>query len=531
MAKRRQIIEIFAPDEGVKSNVPSTLMPPRSQPFGLNGKMYFGYNQKEYGTSLYATASGATLGHPINFIFEARFPNSNVLQIFTHTGVHRYSAGSDLFVNDGQSFMGTYSDYWDGFMYNDQFFYTNGVDPIQYKSSFSATGTNMNSAVQTSTYSAWGINSLADHLCIYHVFENGTEFSKRVQWTKKGALSPTGTDDFVAGTAGAQDLQDANGEIKTAKPLGAGIAIYAERSIHIQSFVGGDSVYAFDRVVNNMGTPSRRGVVSYKNVNYFVSHDNFHAYYGGNDVDDIGDPVRHIAFGEVNDSAMTNAYVEIDPEQEEVLFHIPTGTSELPNRTWVYRIDNKSWSPLARNYTAYGRFTRVSGLTIGELVGNIGAQNFKYSDAFVRVEALTRLYGDQSGRVVKVDPAVYTISESGTSNAQTFIYDTPDMTGANVVDPESGDKVDFTSNFKRWTQVNFDISGQGSAHILYSTDRGSNFTELPESPVALVNSGTNHTLDIDVSSKLIRYRVLNTGTNEWVAVKYVGAEFVPGSEN
>ena len=528
---RRQVIEIYAPTAGFKSNSPTILMDPRTQPYGLNAKLYYGANQKEYGTSLYATATGAVLGAPINFMFEAKFPNSNTLQIFTHTGVHRYSSGSDLFVVDGQTFNGTYTDYWDGIMYNDQFFYLNGVDPIQYKASFSATGTNMNSAVNTSTYTAWSINALADHLCIYHVYENGTEFFKRVQWTKKGALSPSGTDDFIAGTAGAQDLQDAQGEIKTAKPLGDGIAIYAERSIHIQTFVGGDAVYNFDRAVNGVGTPSRRGVVSYKDVNYFVSHDNFHAYFGGDDVRDIGDQIKAFAFGEINDSAMANAYVEADPEQEEILFHVPTGTSDLPNRTWVYRIDDDSWIPLARNYTANGRFTRVSGLTIGELQGNIGAQNFRYGDAFVKVESLTRLYGDQSGRVVKVDPSVYTLSESGTNASQQFVYDTPDLTGGNYVDPETGNKVDFTSTNKRWTQVNIEMAGQGMASVFFSTDKGSIYTELPESPVTLVNTGTNHIIDIDVTSKYIRYEVVNTGTNEWVAIRYIGAEFIPGSEN
>ena len=532
MPKRRQILEVFAPTLGIKADSPSLIMDPRSQPTGQNGKMFYGCNQKEYGTSVYATGAGSALGAPINFIFEAKYPSSNVLQVFTHTGVNKYTSGSDSFVSDGQVFTGTISDYWSGIMHNDAFVYSNGVDNIQIKSAFAATGITMASATNVTTYKAYTLASFYDHLNLYRTIESGTNYYKRVRWTKKGVLTYTAaTTDFASGTAGAIDLQDCEGEIKTAVPVGAGMAVYAERSVHIQFFVGGDEVYRFEKVISGHGTPSRRGAIAYKGVNYFVSHDNFHAYYGGDDMRDIGDPVRPFAFGDINNSAMASAYIEVDPKEEEVLFHVPTGTASLPNRTWVYRINDNSWSVLHRSYTASGRFTRRTGLTIGELIGPIGAQTWKFGDAFVSVESLTRLYGDQSGRVVKHDPTVYSVSESGTSAAQTFIYETPDYTASAATDPATGDRVDFTGVEKRWTQFNVEMAGNGTANILYSTNKGSTFVELPESPVTLVNSGSHHVLDIDASSKQIRWRITQTGQNEFIGIKYHSTEFIPGSEN
>src|SRR3990167_10090720 len=160
MVKRYKVIEIFAPTLGIKSDVPTLEMDPRAQADGLDSKMYYGVNQKEYGTSIYATGAGAVMtGGMVNFLFEAKFPNGNVLQAFTPTNVNRYTSGTDSFVSDGQAFTGTFSDYWSGVTHNDQFIYNNGVDNIQIKTSVSATGTQMNSAVTPTTYKAWGITT------------------------------------------------------------------------------------------------------------------------------------------------------------------------------------------------------------------------------------------------------------------------------------------------------------------------------------------------------------------------------------
>ena len=132
--------------------------------------------------------------------------------------------------------------------------------------------------------------------------------------------------------------------------------------------------------------------------------------------------------------------------------------------------------------------------------------------------------------MVKVDPTVFTISQSGTTGAQTFILDTPDLTGAESVDPLDKNKVDYTSYEKRWTEIELEIAGTGQAHVLYSTDGGRAFTELPESPVTMSITGEVHFLGVEERSTQIRYRITNTGTTDQIAVTYIKAEFVPGSE-
>jgi len=531
MAKRHQAFEIFAPALGIRADFPTNELPPRAVSTGQDFRIYYGYHQKEYGTSMYATGVGSALGAPINMIQDAKYPTASVLQVLTHANVYRYTAAGDTFVSDGQIFTGTYADFWSSVIHNDAFIYTNGIDPMQIKTSVSVTGTNMASAISPTTYKAWALASLRDHLCLYHTVENGAEHYKRVRWTKKGALVySAGTTDFDSGTAGAIDLQDAEGAIQTAALLGAGAAVYAERSIHVQFWVGGDEIFRFSKTVPGIGTPSRRGVVSHGDANFLLGHTNVYAYYGGDDLRPIGNSIKRLMFSEINDSAIANSYVEFDDRENEVLFHIPTGTSELPDTTWVYRTQDQSWARLKRNYTAGGRFSRKTGLTIGELQGSIGQQTWKFGDAQISLEASVRLYGDQSGRVVKHDITRYTISESGADVNQNYVFETPDHTGTRAKDPEDGSVAEFVTTEQRWQRLQIEATGSGSAAVLYSTNHGLNFTAFDESPITLVNSGTTHTLDMEAVSPMIRFKVTSTGANDPLAISYYKVEFLPGSD-
>lgn len=531
MPKRRFAIEIFAPTLGLRYDAPADLLDPRASPNGLNNRLIYGCNQKEYGTSLYATGSGANLGAPANFIFEAKFPSSNLLQVLTHTAVHKYSSGTDAFTSDGQTFTGTFTDFWSGVMHNDAFIYSNGIDAIQYKPTVASTGTAMQSALSPTTYKAWALASLREHLCLYHTVEDGAEYFKRVRWTNKGLLTySAGTTDFDSGTAGFVDVQDMEGEIKLAVPLGAGMAVYAERSIHQQLWVGGDEIFQFHKSVQGVGTPSRRGVVGHQNINYVFGHDTIYEYYGGDDIRDIGGPIKKELYTILNDSNKNLVFLEYDDQEEELFVYIPTDTDYV-DACFVYRAPDKAWSKLGRTYSAAGKSSRKTGTTIGELQGNIGGQTFTFGEASIRVESSVRLYSDQSGNILKHDKTRYSITDSGTQVPQTFIYETPDLTAHTAEDPYNKNRKDFTSVEARWQQYSVVLEGTCNAHVLYSTNRGQTFTELSGSPVTAAVTGTQHILDVEVMAPLIRFRLTNTTTEGHWCVGYQKVEGIVRAED
>lgn len=531
--KRRRVIEILAPTAGRAHNAPQTIIPVRNQPAGKNGKMYYGVNQKEFGTSFYATGTASGLGVAGNYIFDARFASGNELQLFNATGVYTYSGSLDAFVVDGQTFSGAFTNFWDGVMHDDAFIYTNGIDPIQYKAGVGTTGTNMGSALATNTYKAWGITSYYDHLNLYHTIENGTEEYKRVRWTKKGTLSLTASGDFDSGTAGAADLQDAEGEIKCALHYGPTIAIFAEKSIHSQVWVGGSGVYRFEKVVSGLGTPSRRGAIAVRDVIYFIGENSFYAYYGGDDARDIAKPIQPNCYNGISRDQLEYAWVEYDAIYDEVRFHVPTGDEDYADNCWVLRLENNSWSFQEDLNTAKGETKYTRGIRIGDLIGSIGAQYYSFGSYFVGTDATVSILSDNEGNIVKRDPTVYSVVVSGTSTAQSFQYVTPALVGDRTQmakDPYDNDTVDFTATIKRWQKVNLAMTGAGTADVYYSVDGGASYTKFPESPLTLVSTGTTHQLDLDVSSRMLNLRVSNSAQNEAIGVSYVRVEFIPSRD-
>ena len=535
MSKRDVAIEILSPTQGLHVELGKSFIQPRSTPYCLDANGYYGMVQKEYGTSLFTTttAAGTILGTPPNFIYESLFGSDRVIEIFTHTGMYKYSSGSDVFVSDGQVYTGTYTDFWSGCMHNDEFIYTNNIDTVQVKLAYNSTGTNL-VGVTTAANKATVVVSFANHLNLYNTVESGSACYKRVRWTDVGLLGHTSTD-WTAGTAGFVDLMDMEGNLMTAEKMGnAGVAIYGERSIHVQEWVGGTDVYRFTKMITNVGTPCKRGVVANDITHYFIGRDNIYMYRGGRDLVAIGDAIKAQYIQDISQTNIQYAFIDYVKEDDEVRVYIPVSTDTYPSICYVYKVKDDAWYRLTRPYTCVGKVTNApSGVTIGELVGNIGAQNWKFGDYLVQAGAGLTLLGDQSGRVVKMDKTVYSISNSGTQSAQTFVFDTKDISSIGDIDPLVKDRYNLTSymaNKSRWYEIKVEAKGDGSMYVDYSTDEGQNWVACNPAYVALTPEWAMYAFEIDDASERIMVRIRNSGLNEVVHFRYLKTRFVVGSE-
>ena len=540
MARRDVAIEIIAPTEGLHLELPNSMITPRSTPHVGDCNAYYGMVQKDYGTTLFCTGSGgisSTLGAPVTLLYEAPYPAETTLQLFSESGMYKYSGGLDAFVVDGQSYGGTVTDYWSACMHNNVLIYANKSDLVQYKPAYNSTGTNMG-GVATSSYKAVAVVSFAGHLNLYNVTEGGNDCPKRVRWTKSGLLAYSNSD-WTSGTAGFLDVQDVDGEIMTALGLANdSVVMYGENSIHQQVWVGGGAVYAFTKMITNKGTPSKRGVVANGAVHYMLTDDNIYEYHGGRDLRSIGDPIKSEYVSLVNHSALQYAFIDYIKEDDELRVHVPTGANTHPDKVYICKVkDNYAWYSENRPYTGKGTFTRPSALTIGELTGSLGAQNWKFGDLCVAAGAPVHLRGDKSGRVVKRDKTVYSISESGTAGAQTFVFDTKDISSIGDLDPMINSRASkfeasrYMDSKSRWLKLKVEAKGQGSMHLSYSTDGGDNFTAFDASPITLDASWDMYQLDVDRANPGFMVRVSNSGINEVVHIRYIKLQLVPGGEN
>lgn len=478
--RRTVVIEIFAPTEGMHKEIGESMLTLRATPNVGDCNSFYGAVQKEYGTTLFVT--GTVPNKPI-MIYEANFAAQPVLEVFTNTGMYKLAAGA--FTNDGQVYAGTY---WDVCMHNDAMVYCNGADLVQYKPTYSATGTTMG-GVASDSFKAFAVVSFKEHLNLYHTYESGNECPKRVRWTKVGLLAYA-TADWGTGTAGFVDLQDADGDILTAKALGMGaVAIYAENSIHVQEWVGGSDVYRFTKVLSNVNIPTRSCLAAKGSLHYVLTRDGVYEYRGGNDFVEISGAIKRDFVSVINASNMQSAFLQYTPDDDELRVHVPTGNSTTPDRVYICKLaDSYAWYQADRTYTAHGKYTRQTALTIGELQGNIGAQNWKFGDMELNAGAPTYLLGDfldnsnSAKTVTAVDGAVLDTAQKKFGTASLLLdnaihllihFDGDDA--ATTYTAETGQTVTFEGT----AQLDVDTKKFGSASLLL--DGNSDYVTVPDS--------------------------------------------------
>jgi len=534
MAKRDVAIDIISPTEGLHKELAPSMITPRSTPNALNANAYYGVVQKEYGTTLFSTATGGVSAPArCNYMYEADFPSATILEIFTHTAMLKYSAGT--FASDGQVYSGTFGNFWNACMHNSEMYYVNGgVNLLQYKAAYNSTGTNEAGALSFSSLKAYAVVSFKEHLNAYHTVESGVECPKRVRWTKIGILGHTDTD-WNTGVAGFLDLQNMDGSILTADKIGAGgVAIYAEKSIHLQQWVGGASVYQFDKVVSNVDIPTARCIAVNDGIHYVIMRDGVYEYTGDTTPKKISTSIDDDWQNSIHPTGISNSFIQYIRDVDEVRVYVPDISTTQPNMCFICKVkDNYSWWKDNRPATAHGRSTRATGLTIGDLVGTIGAQNWKFGDMSIAAGAPVYLLANAQNNIVKMDKTVYSVISNSTAGAQTFVFDTKDISSINDVDPLIKDKYGVSSYKQedtRWLKFRAEIMGAGSVSALYSTDAGINWDAFPEGAKTIDNTWKMYTWDVDVAASQFRVRLTNTAQNEAVHVRYERVVFIPGAD-
>ena len=82
-----------------------------------------------------------------------------------------------------------------------------------------------------------------------------------------------------ASRAGFVTLEDSE-EFICGKELQNYYVLYREKSIYNMRFVGGNSVFAFERKVRNTSLLNKKSVVEFDNLHFFIGKDNFYLYDG-----------------------------------------------------------------------------------------------------------------------------------------------------------------------------------------------------------------------------------------------------------
>lgn len=390
---------------------------------------------------------------------------------------------------------------------NDTFVVTNGVDQPQ-KYTGSGTFANLTTTLAAgSITTAEIVFTFKDHLCLMNNTENTADCPQRVSWTNIGSL-----EDWINGTAGYQDLVDDVSWVVSAALLSENEAIvYKERSIVNMTWVGGHTPFRFKTQVLGTGALSKDSIDSGTGEHMIVGPDLTYAYKGGTEIEILDDKIKKTMYGRLNKEYANRIFVIYIEEDDELQIWIPTDTA-YPDEVWCTNVIDEIWYVKARTMTCAGYYQEQSTFTIGDLIGTIGDQNWKFGDTITKAYAPITLCGNNSGYVYKLDKT--TLDNGGT--AVTNEFQTPDF-----VLPDSAD---YMNRFMRVNQLIYEASGQ-SVSTYYSTDSGSSWSPTQGAGGQTVSLASTHAFyqqDFDVTSRKIRFKFLNTTVSSGFNLRYYG---------
>ena len=412
-----------------------------------------------------------------------------------------------------RGFTGTEDNRFSTTTMNDTFILTNGLDQPQKitESAGVLTVTSLATTLATGTITTSElVMSFKDHLLLMSNTENAADTPQRVTWGNIGAL-----EDFVTGTAGYQDLVDDESFIIAAERLGENaVAIYKERSIVMMEWVGGHTPYRFTTMVYGTGCVSKEGVTDIGGEHIILGPDAVISYRGGTNIDVMDDSIRDTMYSNINKTQIGRSFVLYIEEDNEVQVWVPT-LNDDPDEVWCYNTIRKSWYIKDRRMLGFGYYQRASSLTIGDLIGTIGEQDWRFGDALTKADAPITLIGDNGGKV-------YSLDKNTLDNGATAIvneFQTPDF-----VLP---DTPEYMNRFMRVPQLIFEAKGS-SVTTTYSIDGG-----LTWSPTSTIGNNTTtldsvydiYQQDFDVVCRRIRFKFYNNAAASKYVIRYYGFDW------
>lgn len=403
---------------------------------------------------------------------------------------------------------------------NDTFLMTNGLDQPQ---KYTGTGT---LADLTTTLAAGSITTseivmcFKDHVVFMNNTENGADCPQRVSWGNIGLL-----EDQIGGTAGYQDLVDDESWIIAALKMGESTAIiYKERSIVMMTWVGGQTPLRFDTISSAATILGKRSVVDVNGPHIVMGNDKLYActystYYSQVEIKAIDEAVRGSIYSGLNNAMQARSFLRYDERANEVQAWIPT-TTDYPDTVWCLNVEKGNWYRKTRTMMGYGEYAEQATLTIGDLTGTIGEQQWKIGDATTRANFPITLVGDHNGKIYKL----YTGALNNDGIAITNVFETPDFT---LPDTE-----EYQNKFMRVPLLLYEAYGQ-SVTTSWSDDGGRTWNPTQgggNDTQALTDFWDMYQQDFDCVVRKIRFRFRNITVSSGFHLRYYGFEWRVRSE-
>ncbi len=267
----------------------------------------------------------------------------------THTDITRTSGGD---------YSATAGTGWNGGVLGGVAIINNGVDNPQFMGTAStAKFADLTNWPSNTTCKV--IRPFKRFLVALDITESSTRYPFRVKWSHpaEGGTVPT-TWNPADGTkdAGYVDLSQSKGFVIDCLPLGDVNIIYKEDSIWSMAFEGGQSIFGFRQLFDDVGILSRHCAKSFNNQHFVVSEDDVYIHDGQSKQSIVDTQIRDELFNSMHPDYKTRTFVAADREKNEMWVCFVSNsndTNAFADTAYVYNWRNNSWSKRDLPYASY----------------------------------------------------------------------------------------------------------------------------------------------------------------------------------
>ncbi len=396
---------------------------------------------------------------------------------------------------------------------------TNGVDaPTQVTDSSGVTHAALtlslpSGAITTSEV----VLAFKDHVLYMNNTENGADVPQRVSWSDIGT-----TNNHIAGTSGFQDLTDDDSWIVGAAILSENeVAIYKEKSIVQCIWIGGHTPFRFTTIITDKGAISKDCIAVTSGYHTVASPNDVYVYKGDNNAQSIIEVNKEFLFSRLDGTYEPRCFLSLIKEDDEIQFWIPVNQTTPDEGYTLYfgKTGKPCWYIKSRNISTYGFYQSQTALTIGDLVGTIGEQNYTFGSTLNKTFSPITLVGDVNGKVYKLDKA--SLNNAGVAISSEF--QTPDF-----ICPDTSDYLDKEM---RVAQFIYEAAGQ-IVTSEWSDDSGSSWNPTQGSGTnvsALDGVFRKYQQDFESTTGKIRFRFTKNTLSQGFKLRYYGIYWKPRS--
>ena len=184
------------------------------------------------------------------------------------------------------------------------------------------------------------------------LFALGTDDPRTVSWCDQRDNTLWAPD--AINQAGNFPLQTA-GALMCGKVVKGGVLLFTDLDVHLASYIGGTSVYGFDRIGTACGAISRQCVAAIDAQAVWMGLNNFWLYNGY--IQPLPCDVLDYVFSDFNRLQQSKVYAVRDSSNSEILFYYCSASSNEIDRCVIWNYKSNYWN--------IGRTPRLCGTDRG----------------------------------------------------------------------------------------------------------------------------------------------------------------------